>query len=122
MENGLSVFNYHDKQVRVTQDEQGEPRFVAKDLAEVLGYKWNPYLLNHIPEQWKDTKPIVTPGGPQEMITLSEQGMYFFLGRSDKPAALPFQMFLAGEVLPSIRKHGAYMKSLVLTTFSSMLS
>lgn len=109
MESHLAVFDYQDKQVRVIQDEQGEPWFVAKDLAEVLGYKWNPYLLNHIPEQWKGSKPIVTLGGVQEMIVLSEQGIYFFLGRSDKPAALPFQMFLAGEVMPSIRKHGAYM-------------
>ncbi|QGQ71226.1 ORF6C domain-containing protein [Halomonas sp. PA16-9] len=39
---------------------------------------------------------------------LSEQGLYFFLGRSDKPKALPFQMWLAGDVLPAIRKHGHY--------------
>lgn len=42
------------------------------------------------------------------MLTLTEQGLYFFLGRSDKPAALPFQKWLAGEVLPSIRKTGGY--------------
>lgn len=42
------------------------------------------------------------------MLTLTEHGLYFFLGRSDKPAALPFQKWLAGEVLPSIRKTGAY--------------
>jgi prophage antirepressor-like protein len=42
------------------------------------------------------------------MSAISEQGLYFFLGRSDKPAALPFQKWLAGEVLPSIRKTGSY--------------
>ena len=42
------------------------------------------------------------------MLTFSEQGLYFFLGRSDKPAALPMQMWIAGEVLPSIRKTGSY--------------
>lgn len=53
---------------------------------------------------------IATPGGEQEMLTLSEQGLYFFLGRSDKPRALPFQKWLAGEVLPAIRKTGKYEK------------
>jgi hypothetical protein len=44
----------------------------------------------------------------QNMLCLSEQGLYFFLGRSDKPAALPFQKWIAGEVIPSIRKTGSY--------------
>jgi phage antirepressor YoqD-like protein len=42
------------------------------------------------------------------MLTISEQGLYFFLGRSDKPAAIPMQKWVAGEVLPAIRKTGAY--------------
>jgi hypothetical protein len=44
----------------------------------------------------------------QNMLCISEQGLYFFLGRSDKPKALPFQKWLAGEVLPSLRKTGTY--------------
>jgi phage antirepressor YoqD-like protein len=43
------------------------------------------------------------------MAVLTEQGLYFFLARSDKPLALPFQKWIAGEVIPSIRKHGAYL-------------
>ena len=42
------------------------------------------------------------------MLCLSEQGVYFFLGRSDKPRALPYQMWIAGEVVPSIRETGSY--------------
>lgn len=42
------------------------------------------------------------------MLCLSEQGLYFFLGRSDKPAALPYQKWIASEVIPSIRKTGSY--------------
>lgn len=52
--------------------------------------------------------PIHTLGGEQDMLTITEQGLYFFLGRSDKPKALPFQKWVAGEVLPSIRKTGRY--------------
>jgi phage antirepressor YoqD-like protein len=42
------------------------------------------------------------------MATLSEQGLYFFLARSDKPAALPFQRWIAGDVMPALRRTGAY--------------
>lgn len=48
------------------------------------------------------------------MLCLSEQGLYFFLGRSDKPKATPYQMFIAGEGIPSIRKHGAYVTDAVI--------
>lgn len=41
-------------------------------------------------------------------MCLSEQGLYFFVGRSDKPKALPFQIWFAGEVLPTLRKTGTY--------------
>ena len=51
---------------------------------------------------------VLTPSGTQNMAVLSEQGLYFFLGRSDITAALAFQKWVAGEVLPSIRKSGAY--------------
>jgi hypothetical protein len=44
----------------------------------------------------------------QDMLCLSEPGLYFFLSRSDKPAALPFQKWIAGDVVPSIRKTGSY--------------
>ena len=42
------------------------------------------------------------------MLCLTEQGLYFFLGRSDKKAALPYQMWIAGDVVPAIRKYGIY--------------
>jgi phage antirepressor YoqD-like protein len=51
----------------------------------------------------------MTPGGEQNMTVFLEQGLYFYLARSDKPAALPFQKHIAGEILPSIRKYGGYL-------------
>ena len=65
-------------------------------------------IFQAVPEEWKGSNPITTLGGEQEMLIISEQGLYFFLGRSDKPVALPFQKWLAGDVIPSIRKHGLY--------------
>lgn len=87
-----------------------EPWFVAKDVTNALGYTSTNMttLFKAVPSEWKGSNPITTLGGEQEMLTISEQGLYFFLGRSDKPNALPFQKWLAGEVLPSIRKTGGY--------------
>ena len=71
-------------------------------------------IFQAVPEEWKGSNPITTLGGEQEMLIISEQGLYFFLGRSDKPVALPFQKWLAGDVIPSIRKHGLYAKEEVV--------
>lgn len=56
------------------------------------------------------------PGGKQSMPALSESGLNFFVMRSDKPKALPFQEWLAGEVLPAIRKTGSYSRNPVPST------
>lgn len=96
--------------IRVVENGQGEPLWVAKDVAEALGYTWkgSSGTISHVPEEWKGIWTVQIPLGSQEMAVLTEQGLYFFLGRSDKPTALPFQKWIAGEVLPSIRKTGKY--------------
>ena len=110
--NELQIFeNTEFGEVRVVEHE-GQPWFVAKDVLKALGYAedYNPSrALQAVPEEWKGVQPIHTPGGMQEMLTLSESGLYFFLARSDKPKALPFQKWLAEDVVPSIRKTGGYM-------------
>lgn len=107
-ERGLMEFGFEGQQVRVVM-KGGEPWWVAKDVAEILGYTWNGMArIEHVPDTWRGVTTVVTPFGAQQMAVLSEQGLYFFLGRSDKPKALPFQMWLAGEVVPSIRKSGGY--------------
>jgi prophage antirepressor-like protein len=104
----VKAFDFESQTVRVEVVE-GDPWFVAKDVAEVLGYVWNgASCIQHVPPQWRGVRSVLTPSGTQEMICLSEQGLYFFLNRSDKPNALPVQMWVAGEVLPSIRKTGQY--------------
>jgi prophage antirepressor-like protein len=104
----LQVFtNPEFGEVRTTE-HNGEIAFVAKDVAERLGYTWQANVIKHVPDEWKGVIPINTPGGTQEMAVLTEQGLYFFLARSDKPLALPFQKWIAGEVVPTIRKTGGY--------------
>lgn len=105
----LNTFNFEGRAPIRTVIAGGEPLWVAKDVAEALGYRWAGIAsINHVPSEWRGINSVLTPSGVQDMATLSEQGLYFFLGRSDKPAALPFQKWIAGEVLPAIRKTGAY--------------
>ena len=104
----IQVFSNSEFHVR-TINENDEVWFVAKDIAEALEYEqWRGTLIQSVPEIWKGTKRICTPGGEQEMLCLTEQGVYFFLGRSDKKKALPYQIWIAGDVVPSIRKTGSY--------------
>ena len=102
--------------VRSFEDDDGI-WFVAKDVAQALGYSEESNttrLFQSVPDIWVRVKRIhlnLKDGREQEreMLCLSEQGLYFFLGRSDKPKALPYQMWIAGDVVPSIRKTGAYV-------------
>ena len=113
--NEIAVFeNKQFGKIRTINDNE-QIWFVARDIAEALEYKGSTInnaisvLFQSVPDIWKGKKRIFTLGGEQEMLCLSEQGLYFFLGRSDKKKALPYQMWIAGEVVPSIRKHGAYV-------------
>lgn len=113
----LQIFSNDNFSVR-TINENGEIWFVAKDVAGALGYSENSLnqtnnLFGHVPEIWKSHKQIMgrSENGVEqrrEALCLSEQGLYFFLGRSDKRAALPYQIWIAGEVVPSLRKTGNY--------------
>ena len=106
----VKEFAFEGQPVRIELID-GEPWWVARDVATSLEYPESSSinsLMAKIPEDWKGAKRIGTLGGIQEMLCLSERGLYFFLARSDKPRALPFQKWIAGEVLPSIRKTGKY--------------
>lgn len=110
MSTQLIPFSFESASVRVITHDDGSWSVVAKDVVEALEYPaWDRNHVKHVPEEWKGVNPIHTLGGEQNMLTLTEQGLYFFLGRSDKPKALPFQKWLFGEVVPSIRKTGSYV-------------
>lgn len=106
----LVSFSFNTLSVRTVEDG-AQVWFVAKDIAAALEYSEDSNasrLFASIPDEWKGVKPIHTLGGEQQMLCISEPGLYFFLGRSDKPKALPFQKWVAGKVIPSIRKTGKY--------------
>jgi len=96
------------EEVRVVIKD-GNPWFVAADLCAVLGIKNVPDAVRNIPERDKGKGLTSTPGGPQAVLILSEPGMWRLVIRSDKPRAIQLQQWIAEEVIPSIRKSGAYV-------------
>lgn len=111
----LQVFNYNNQQVR-TIDIDGEPWFVAKDVAEILGYE-NPTkaIRDHVDDVDKQMGvQNVTPsiqdnlGREQYPTWINECGLYSLVMSSKLPGARQFRRWVYAEVLPSIRKHGVY--------------
>lgn len=116
-------FNFGKQRVR-TLLVGCDPWFSVQDILRSLDYNdsYKPArAAAHVPDLWKGVHRLHTPGGIQQMLMLSEQGLYFFLGRSDKPKALPFQMWVAGEVLPDIRRTGRYEDHGKMTTLMDEL-
>ena len=103
------VFNYEDKEIR-TKIINEEIWFVGKDVAEILGYSnTQKAILNHIDEYDKGVTKWDTLGGKQDLIVINESGLYSLVLSSKLPTAKPFKRWVTSEVLPTIRKHGAYM-------------
>ena len=115
MHNSIQLYSNEEFSVRTTRDDNGTVWFVAKDIMRCLEYSDTStpaQVMQSVPEQWKGIKRIDTvERGMQDMLCLAEQGVYFFLGRSDKPKALPYQMWIAGDVVPSIMHTGGYLTS-----------
>lgn len=120
MNSSIQIFNNNEFSVRTTRDDDGTIWFVAKDIALALEYSEATVnnnisnLFKSVPDIWAGNKPFIVRSEngvaqEREMLCLTEQGVYFFLGRSDKPKALKYQMWIAGDVVPSIRKHGMYV-------------
>ena len=82
---------------------------MLKDVCEILGLGSPHKVFERLDEDEKGRNLIPTLGGGQEMTVINESGLYNVILRSDKPEAKPFRRWVTSEVLPSIRRHGAYM-------------
>ena len=105
------VFNNEELKasIRTITDPQGEPWFVAADVAVVLEYGEASALTRFLDEDEKGLSIVQTLGGSQEMLTINESGLFSAILRSRKPEAKRFKKWVTAEVLPSIRKHGGYL-------------
>ena len=110
MDSNLQLFAFEGSQVRALEIKN-EPWFVGKDVAEILGYKKaRNAIAQHVDDEDKKEAPIQgTPGGTQSMTIINESGLYSLILSSKMPNAKKFKHWVTSEVLPTIRKHGAYM-------------
>ena len=106
--NKLQIFNYNNNAVR-TIEKDGEPWFVLKDVCNVLGISKYRDTAERLDSDERASVRVDTLGGKQEMTCINESGLYNVILRSDKPEAKPFRKWITAEVLPAIRKTGAYM-------------
>lgn len=86
----------------------GQPYFVGKDVADILGYT-NPQkaLRDHVDEEDKTLNESFTVNGTMAIL-INESGLYSLILSSKMPNAKKFKRWVTNEVLPAIRKHGIY--------------
>ena len=107
--NDIQIFrNEQFGQVRVITKD-GEPWFVGKDVAKVLGFvNSRDAISNHVFAEDKGVDSIDTLGGKQTMTIINESGLYALIFGSRLESANKFKKWVTSDVLPSIRKHGMY--------------
>ena len=98
---------YKDKEIRIVEKD-GEIWFVAKDVADTLGYIKASDMTRRLDESDRDTRSMRTPSGNQDMLVISEAGLYQSILGSKKKEAKDFTRWVTHDVLPSIRRTGSY--------------
>ena len=91
-----------------------DPWFVAADVCKALELEKTNRALSRLDDDEKGAHSVSTPGGRQRMSIISESGLYSLILGSRKPEARAFKRWITHEVIPSIRKHGAYMTDSLL--------
>lgn len=109
MENNIQIFNNPEFGEIRTVEIDNEPWFVGKDVAVILGYS-NPQkaIRDHIDEDDRTVNESFTVNGTA-IALINESGLYSLVLSSKLPTAKKFKRWVTSEVLPSIRKHGAYL-------------
>lgn len=117
--NEVKLFENEDFGLVRTVIIDGEPWFVAKDVAIALGYKnTNQSVKDNTDEDDRRASQIMTPSGNQNMVVLNESGLYSLILRSQLPTAKKFKHWVTSEVLPSIRQTGGYSLSTVPDSYA----
>lgn len=114
----IELFTYADQddEIRIVMIDS-EPWFVLVDLCRVLGLTTPAKVVERLDDGVSRTHPIAdSMGRTQQATIVSEAGMYEVVIRSDKPEAVKFRRWITSEVLPQIRKTGAYASPRALPT------
>ena len=125
MDNAIKIFENEEFGSVRTMEINGEPYFVGKDVAEILGYsKARNAIANHVDDDDKKVAPIQGDlGGIQEMTVINESGLYSLILSSKLPTAKRFKRWVTSEILPTIRKTGGYIANsdmMVSTYFGNL--
>lgn len=116
----LQLFNFENQQVR-TLKINDEPYFVGKDVANILGYADSTRAINqHVDKEDRKSLSYKASGDLvpslwekkndfSNKVLITESGVYSLIFGSQQPNAKRFKRWVTSEVLPAIRKHGAYM-------------
>lgn len=110
MTSEIANYDFHGNDVRILTDQDNAPWFIAKDICDVLGTDTKDLraILDADEIANLDSIEVHHTAGRAPLI-VSESGFYKLVMRSRKPVAKEFQRWVTRDVLPSIRKHGAYM-------------
>ena len=111
MENKIQLFNHPVFGKIRSVDMAGEPWLVGKDVAEALGYQnASKALADHVDPEDKLNNETLLSLGQRGGWIINESGLYSLVLGSKLPGAKKFKRWVTSEVLPSIRKNGAYIK------------
>src|SRR5690554_3873496 len=99
---------FNGNQLRII-NKDNQPWFVAKDVCDILKHSNSRVALSRLDEDEKGVSKVYTHGGYQQMSVINEFGLYSLVLTSNLPEAKKFKRWVTHEVIPSIRKHGAYM-------------
>ena len=100
----------------------GEPYFVGRDVAKILGYaNPNDALAKHVDEEDKGVAKCDTLGGIQELTVINESGLYSLILSSKLPSAKRFKRWVTSEVLPAIRKHGVFVMDDIVNNTDALI-
>ena len=110
MENKLQIFESKEfGKVRVLEID-GQPWWVLRDVCAALGLHSPHKVAERLDEDERNQIPVIdSMGRSQQTTIINESGLYAVILRSDKPKAKAFRRWITSEVLPTIRRHGAYI-------------
>lgn len=112
MNTEIQTFNFNNAPLRTLADGNGDPWFVGKDVATILGYT-NPRkaIIDHVDDEDKTDGVTIRDsiGREQNPTVINESGMYSLILSSKLPTAKRFKHWVTHEVLPTIRKTGGYL-------------
>jgi len=107
MSTDMQLFNFEHKPIRVII-RAGIFQFVARDVCNAIDLPNMSMALARLDDDERGVNSIDTPGGPQQMVTITESGLYSLVLRSDKKEAAKFRRWVTHKVLPEIRRTGSY--------------